>query len=130
MFTYIIKKAQGTHITTLRTKEMSSMPLSTTSNHDFPLNRCLATLTPRTKELMVIQMTIKAQPFIAIFLFRPRHIIISRHPIANPVHAIKTARFRFGVESNTFEPFATVMAAKAFGMETYACCGDDTASDR
>lgn len=119
-----------THIAALRAEEMSHVPLGSTRNNNFPLDRRLTALTPRTEELMIIQVAIKPQPLIAILLRRARYIIVPRHAITDAVHAVQAMAFRLGVESHALKALAAMVAAEAFWVEAYACGGDDAACDR
>jgi hypothetical protein len=54
------RRARIKWITTLSTEKMSSMPLSTTCDNDFTLNRCLARLAARRKHLVEVEMAEEA----------------------------------------------------------------------
>jgi hypothetical protein len=47
-------------IATLRTKEVSSMPLRSTRDDNLTFDRCLAALAPRTEELVEIEVAVEA----------------------------------------------------------------------
>jgi hypothetical protein len=125
----------NTHITTLRTKEMASMPLSTTSNNNISLNRRLTALTPRRKELMKVQMAIKPHTLITILLHRvPPIIFITLHQFARPTtpnarHPFISLALRLRVERHALKRLRAVMAAEAFGVEAGFGSRNDAASN-
>lgn len=94
-----------TYITTLRTEEVTNMPLCTAGHHHFAFDWGLAALTPGAKEFVEIQMAIESHRLSLV-------IVSSRF-----FKSLRTLRFRLLVKSNTLQSSPTVMAGKAFRME-------------
>jgi hypothetical protein len=122
-----------THITALCAKEVSSVPLSATRNNDLALDRGLAALAPRAEELMVIQVAVEPQAFVAIvFSSAARSSIVDMmpgHTVSDPVDAVQAVGLGLRVEGHAFETLAAVVAAEAFGVEAGAGRADDAACD-
>lgn len=133
--------ARVERITALRTEEMPRVPLRTTRHHNLPLNRGLATLTPRAKALMEVQMTIKPRTLIdPILLLEHRHFlrgvparqesdIFAALAGADTVAARGVLCRRLRVEGDAFELLAALVAAEAFGVEAASASADDAAGD-
>jgi len=119
-------------IATLRTEKVASVPLRTTSNYYLALNRRFAALAPRTEELVEVEMAIKPQSFVSIFVCSLSYSfldIMTGHTSTNTVQALIAEVLWFWVKSYAFEPLAAVVAAEAFVMEACSTSRDDTTGD-
>jgi hypothetical protein len=128
-------------ITTLGAEKVSSMPLCTTRNNDFALDGRLARLASRREHFVEIEVAEEALRFIcAVFVLKACHVIGSRMcrkeseifaPLARTNARDTFCEFVlwFWVKGDALEMFATLVARKAFGVETLACRGYDTTSN-
>lgn len=128
-------------IATLRTKEVTRVPLRTTRDNDLSLNRRRATLTPGTETLVEIQMAVEPRRLVgSIPLLQLRHFlrrvpagqeldVLAALAGADALNASAVFGRGFRVEGDAFEFLAALVAAEAVGVEATASCGDDAAAD-
>lgn len=107
------RNRRKTHITTLRAKEMSNMPLGATSDDDLALNGRLTALTPRTKELMEVQMAIESQRVVVVIVHAMAvrgFDLLARQTRLDTLQPRFARLRRLGVEGDALETFAAVVA--------------------
>jgi len=122
-------------IAALRTEEMAHMPTTTTSEHDFSLNGCLAASTARREEFVVVQMTIEAEGGVTVveggfagFFFRDVGVA-GRSAGFDACEADGAGSVGLRVEGHAFEGCGAVMAGEAVGVETLGRGAYDAAFD-
>jgi hypothetical protein len=93
------------------------MPLRPTRNDDLPLNRRLARLAPRTKQLMKVQMAIEPQ-------IPPNYVLCTL--LGSAFH---TRFLRLWVEGDALEVLGAAEATEARRVEARAGRGDEARVD-
>lgn len=117
------------------------MPLRTTRNNNFPLDRRLAALAARREQLVEVEVAEEALGLVeAVRSFEAlqvvgREIVRGEGDVgaglagADAGDALGVFGFGLGIEGDAFKMFAAVVADEAFGVEAAACGGDDAAGD-
>lgn len=128
------RRARIKRIATLRAEKVSCMPLGAARDNDFAFNGRLARFAPRREEFVEVEVAEEALGFVgAVFVFEARHVVgrgvcgkegdvFTALAGADPGNALGQLVVGFGVEGDTFEVFAALVAGEAFGVEAGAGC--------
>ena len=124
-------------IATLRTEEVTNVPLCAARYNDFAFDRRLTRLTARGEELVKIKVAEEARRFVgSVFMLKALHVrgggvrweegdILTREACAYSFHAFSMFVGGFGIEGYALEVLAALVASEAFRVEAGACCGDN-----
>ncbi len=121
-----------THISTLRAKEMSNVPFTSTSHHHLALDGRLAASASWAEELVEIEMAVKPQSFVTVFHLATALFLVNRLAVRTPMNARHTflaLSVWLGIECDAFECLAAMVADEALRVETLTGCADDAAGN-
>lgn len=114
-------------VAALGAEEVADVVLGPARQHHLPLDRRLAALAPGRKLFVVVEMAVKQDRLLVLFVgFDSRQELA----LTDIVHPRLTSLFRLGVKGDTLEMLATVMAQETFGVEPRSTCAHDPARDR